>query len=60
MRRREGGEGGMEWRGRGQLGHGGTTRARPYSGQARDKKIGSGPKKLIFDFSKRVSVSSHD
>ena len=30
------------------------------SGQARDQKIGSGPKKLIFDFSKRVSVSSHD
>jgi hypothetical protein len=43
----------MEWRGRGQLGHGGTKRARPYSGQARDKKIGSGPKKLIFDFFKK-------
>jgi hypothetical protein len=44
-----------EGRGRERLGHGGTVRARPYSGQARDKK-GSGPKKLIFDFSKGFCI----
>jgi hypothetical protein len=41
-------EGGKE-----RLGHGGTKRARPIIADRPGTKKGSGPKKLIFDFSKR-------